>query len=357
MMTPKERILVTLEGGIPDRVGMYESFWSEAIEAWKGQGLPKDTHPEDYFDLDFKGGPWIDFSFQFEEEIIEETDEYKVCVDKNGVTRKDFKGEMGHTPQWIDHKIKGGKEWYQYKDRLKATKDRIFPEMREFYEKNKDTDKFMHWGGLGPYECAWPVFGQVDFFMLMMDAPELVKDVITTYGDFLLDMIVLHLQEGLRADGIWFFEDMGYRNATLFSPQIYDEILFPVHKKMFTFVHEELKKPVLLHSCGKIETLIPRFIEAGLDAIQPLEAKTGQDVRELKKLYDNKIVFFGNMDIRKLSGTKKDVEDEILGKLPIAMENGGYIFHSDHSVPPTVSLENYAYACELVREHGRYNSK
>ena len=113
-------------------------------------------------------------------------------------------------------------------------------------------------------------------------------------------------------------------------------------------------KPVLLHSCGKIKTLIPYFIEAGYSAIQPLEAKCDQDVRELKKQFGGKITLFGNIDVRKLSGTKQDVKEEIVSKVPVAMKGGGYIFHSDHSVPPTVSFENYCYAIELMEEYGKY---
>jgi uroporphyrinogen decarboxylase len=100
--------------------------------------------------------------------------------------------------------------------------------------------------------------------------------------------------------------------------------------------------------------LIPKLIEAGFAAIQPLEAKCGQDVRVLKERFGNKITFFGNIDIRKLSGTKQEIEDEISSKLPIAMKGGGYIFHSDHSVPPTVSFDNYRYAIELLEKYGRY---
>ncbi|MDO8587540.1 MAG: hypothetical protein Q7T82_10930 [Armatimonadota bacterium] len=48
------------------------------------------------------------------------------------------------------------------------------------------------------------------------------------------------------------------------------------------------------------------------------------------------------------------MEEEIRSKLAVAMRGGGYIFHSDHSVPPTVSFENYRYAMELVDEYGRY---
>lgn len=100
--------------------------------------------------------------------------------------------------------------------------------------------------------------------------------------------------------------------------------------------------------------MIPRFIEAGFSAIQPLEAKAGQDVRELKKLYGKAITFFGNIDVRKMSGTREELREELLSKLSVAARNGGYIYHSDHSVPPTVSWDNYCYLMELLDEHGVY---
>ena len=78
------------------------------------------------------------------------------------------------------------------------------------------------------------------------------------------------------------------------------------------------------------------------------------DLRELKESYHGRLVLFGGIDVRALSGSKGDVEKEIRSKIPVAMENGGYIFCVDHSVAPTVSLENYQYALDLVRELGTY---
>jgi uroporphyrinogen decarboxylase len=78
------------------------------------------------------------------------------------------------------------------------------------------------------------------------------------------------------------------------------------------------------------------------------------DVRKLKAEFGNAITFYGNIDVRKLSGTRADIEEEISSKVPVAMKDGGYIFHSDHSVPPTVSWENYCYAIELLDRYGKY---
>jgi len=352
-MNSRERILTTLQGGIPDRVGRHESIWSETYSLWRTQGLEEGQDIADLFGFDFHGLPWMDMSLRLPAEVYEETDEYVIQKDANGVTRKDIKGESGHTPHWIDHTVKTGRDWFEYKDRLTPEDARIPANIRDAYEAGRAKNRFVYYGGIEAYECSWPVFGQVNIFMLMMDEPEVARDVFETYTDLQIALAQKVLDMGIDYDGVWLCGDMGYRNATLFSPACYEKLLWPAHKRMCEFFNAH-GKPVILHSCGKIESLIPKLIEAGFAAIQPLEAKCGQDVRLLKETYGNKITFFGNIDIRKLSGTKEDIEEEISSKVPIAMKGGGYIFHSDHSVPPTVSFDNYRYAIELLEKYGRY---
>jgi len=55
-----------------------------------------------------------------------------------------------------------------------------------------------------------------------------------------------------------------------------------------------------------------------------------------------------------LSGTKEEIEREVRSKVLTAKEGGGYIFHSDHSIPPTVSWKNYQYAVKIANEYGKY---
>ena len=352
-MNSRERILTTLKGGIPDRVGRAESIWAETHQRWRNEGLEEGQDISDLFGFDFHGLPGPDLSFRLPTEVFEDTDEYVLHKDANGVTRKDIKRESGHTPHWLDHTVNTAKDWHEYRDRLTPDDVRIPGNLREAYEAARKTGRFVHYSGVECYEAAWPVFGQMNIFMLMMDDPAAARNVFDTYTDLIIALAGKYLEMGVDFDGVWVFGDMGYRNSTLFSPYCYEQLIWPAHKRMCDFFNSH-GKPVILHSCGKIESFIPRFIEAGFAAIQPLEAKCGQDVRVLKKLYENKITFFGNMDIRKLSGTKEDVKEEIMSKLPIAMKGGGYIFHSDHSVPPTVSFDNYRYAIELLDKHGRY---
>ena len=155
-------------------------------------------------------------------------------------------------------------------------------------------------------------------------------------------------------DGAFFADDLGYRTSSLISPRLYRELVFPHHKRLCDyFMNHDLK--TFLHTDGDISGLIPHFIDAGFAGLHPLEAKAGLDIRELKPLYGDKLVFFGNIDVTKLNGSKQAIEEEVLGKLDIAKENGVYIYHSDHSVPHDISFENYAYLIELLLEHGRYD--
>lgn len=352
-MTSRDRILTILKGGVPDRIGRTDAIWGETLVRWRGEGLEEGQDVADLFGFDFHSLPWMDLSLRLPGEVYEDTDDYILQKDANGVTRKDVKRESGHTPQWLSHTINTGKDWYAHKERLTPEDSRISPSFPETYAAGRNKDKFTYFSGVEAYESAWPVFGQVNIFTLMMDEPEVAKDVFETYTSLILALAQKVLDMGIDFDGAWFYGDMGYRNSTLFSPACYEELLWPSHKRMCDFFNTK-GKPVILHSCGKIESLIPKLIEAGFSAIQPLEAKCGQDVRALKELYGNKITFFGNIDIRKLSGTKADIEEEISSKLPVAMKGGGYIYHSDHSVPPTVSWDNYRFAMEMLDKYGAY---
>ena len=88
--------------------------------------------------------------------------------------------------------------------------------------------------------------------------------------------------------------------------------------------------------------------------MHPLEAKARLDVRDLKPKYGHRLVLFGNIDVRKLSAGPEAIEEEIRTKVGFAKEGGGYIYHSDHSVPNDVSLENYRYALKMLEKYGRY---
>ena len=138
------------------------------------------------------------------------------------------------------------------------------------------------------------------------------------------------------------------------SPQMYQEIVWPAHKKTFDFAHS-YDLPVVVHSCGYVEGLVPGLISAGMDCLQAMEVKAGMDLVRLKQNYGDKIAFCGGMDIRVLeTNDPSKVEAELQKKLPIAMAGSGYILHSDHSIPHSVDYQTYRYFVDRGLEIGTY---
>jgi uroporphyrinogen decarboxylase len=119
-------------------------------------------------------------------------------------------------------------------------------------------------------------------------------------------------------------------------------------------VCHEAGLPVIYHGCGNATAILDDFIQMGLEAYNPLEAKAGLDVVELRKRYGHRLGFCGNMDVLAWANAPlAELRKIVLTKLNAA-RGGGYIFQSDHSVPSNVSAERYEYVINLVREYGRY---
>ena len=97
---------------------------------------------------------------------------------------------------------------------------------------------------------------------------------------------------------------------------------------------------------------MPHIIDAGFDCIQPIEAKAGMDLIYLKKKYGNRIAFMGGIDTRIIrSDNFEEMEEEIERKFKVAREGGGYIYHSDHSIPDNIGFSQYSKFFEMVKRH------
>lgn len=354
-MTPRERIKKILNLEIPDRIAKRDSYWEETIARWHQEGLPEQETPYEYFGTEKEwGSMFIMPGLGLEQKIIEETDRYIIKQNWNGNIVKEFKHGQSWTPHTIKYLVKNRKDWAKYKSRIQVSESKLSADIQRGYEKQKDANKFICYGSSDPFEMAQGLIGQVVLLTNMAQDPEFVKDIFASHTNLLIGMHEIYLSKGIVCDGVWLNGDIAYRNGTLFSPEMYRELLFPYHRKLCGYFREN-NMPVIYHTDGDVRKVIPDFIKAGITCLQPLEAKAGMDVRNLKREYGDRLVFMGNIDVRVMStGDKKKIEDEVRSKILAAKHNGGYIYHSDHSVPPSVSFDSYKFVMELVEEYGRY---
>jgi uroporphyrinogen decarboxylase len=353
-MNSRERIAATLRHEMPDRVPLVEiSFWPPTIERWLTEGLPEDTAPEDFFGLDRIPRIALDCSLQIEPEIIEETDEWTVGRDSDGAVHRRWKHQYATCAE-VDQLMQTRDDWEHLRERLQPSPERLPDDLPARVQAAQDRGDFVVLQPPEPVWWVWRTIGMERAFMTMAADQGWFEEMVATQTEMQIDLMRMALESGAQPDGVWYFSDLCYRNGMFFSQKMYRELMLPWHRRIADFCHDN-DLFLLLHCCGDCRDLVPHLIDAGFDALQPLEARCGNDVREMKPLYGERITLFGNMNMDVFASGNRDViRHEVLSKLQAAMPGSGYIWHSDHSVPPTVAFDDYAYAVELAREHGRY---
>lgn len=352
-MTGKERVILTLNHKEPDRIPIHDSPWAATIKRWKNEGLPEDADISEYFGWDFAFFG-ADCTPRYPIRTIEKNEKFIIQTTPQGGVRKNFL-DYTTTPEIIDWPIKTKDDWKEIKKRLNPDFTRVdWVSGLAMFNKAKENGKFICFSGGFGYDILQSYIKTEQLLMAMVEDPEWIKEMIMTLAELNLVMMEFMMKNGFIFDGAFFFNDMGYRNASLFSPETYLKTHYQADKMAYGYCHSKNMK-VFLHSCGNVKELIPMLIDAGLDCLQPLEVKAGMDLIELKEKYGDKLSFMGGIDTRLMSNPDKTkIENEIKIKIEIAKKNGGYIYHSDHSIPNTVSFSNYCYVMELVKKYGVY---
>jgi uroporphyrinogen decarboxylase len=379
MMTSRERVLTALSHEESDRIPIHDTPWVATARRWREEGLPRNTSVAEHFGYEIVRF-MADTTPRIPIKVVEENEEYIVSTTPFGGLRRDHK-DYSTTPGMIDYPCKNREDWEKLKERLVPCGDRVDWEGKWINETAQDergeesildTDRverrrglqgcrkagkdevFVTYSATVGYDKIQSYVATERLLIAIATEPEWVKDMCQTDADLALAMFTIMKEGGFKFDGVWLSCDLGYRNGLLFSPQHFNGQLRPTLRRLFDFFHEQ-GLPVILHSCGSVKTLIPSFIQDGLDCPQPLEVKAGMELVALKRQFGDRIAFMGGIDVRAMANPDPTVsEDEVRIKIPAARKGGGYIYHSDHSVPSNVSLAQYQRMIDLVKKHGTY---
>ncbi|MBN2445785.1 MAG: hypothetical protein JXO22_03620 [Phycisphaerae bacterium] len=354
-MTSRELFLAALHRQQPERLPMCDLvYWPETLARWRDEGLPPDADLVDYFGLDRLVciNDLFEPSFGLPQRTIEETETERVYVDGYGKTMRAFK-DATVPAALVEPAIRTREDWQRVAASLTPGEDKFNnPVADADYQAARAAGHFI---AITPCEPVWFVLEHCMGFELglaaMVRQRELVSEMITAYTDYLIGMLERTLARGYRFDALWFWSDLCYRNGMLFSPRMARTMALPHWQRLGQFIHDNGMR-FMFHCDGNVAQLIPLLIEAGVDSIHPLEARAGNDVREYKQSFGDQICLIGNINADIVAtNDPSQIEREVADKIPAAMKNGGYIYHIDHSVPPTVSLESYKYLLTCVRQH------
>jgi uroporphyrinogen decarboxylase len=195
------------------------------------------------------------------------------------------------------------------------------------------------WGGFfGPLRN---LLGLKALCRAFHEDPDLVEKMMDQRLEVIL-AIVERVLEDAELDAFAFWEDMAYRDGPLLSPALFRQYMMPRYREVCRYVRSRGVGLVCVDSDGDINTLIPLWMKAGVNGVWPLEVQAGMDVVGLRSLYGRNLVMMGGIDKRVLTKGAEEIEAEVDRVWPV-VESGGYLPHTDHSIPPDVPWDNFVH--------------
>ena len=211
-------------------------------------------------------------------------------------------------------------------------------------------------GGFGGnlLETGQFLYRNDNFFMLLAGEPAKAHK-------FLDDLVEIHLANlekylgavGDSIDIIKFGDDLGMQSGPQVSPRMYREFFKPRHKLMWTRAKQLANVIVMLHCCGGVRELLPDLIDAGLDAINPVQIScAGMDAAELKAEFGKEMVFWGGgCDTQTIlpNATPEEVRRHVKEQVRILSPGGGFVFQQVHNILAYVPPRNVVAMFEAIR--------
>jgi len=381
-MPNRERFLAICRGqrtGDVAIIDWFNRYWTDTPKEWVKQGAPEDITKAEGFNRYFQfehihnlqeivsehnrtdlpeaqagEGFYVTPAVLpvFERRVIREDERHRVEITYGGVTVEISKEFPWRMPKYLDHPVKDWATWKEYKNRLDPyTPERWPSDWWAFVEKtnSEDVPTLLMLEGFFGILREW--MGVERLLYMFYDDPRLVEDMM----DHMLYMmmgIARRAVRDLRIDCIRFWEDMAYKAGPLISPDMFKKFMVPRYQQVTDFLHNHGIDVIHVDSDGNIDELIPLWLEVGINFHWPLEVAAGMDAVALRKKYGKDLILSGNIDKRVFAKGKDAIREEVMSKVPYLLETGGYFPSLDHAIPPDISLEDFRYYINLLREIG-----
>jgi len=373
-MTHRERYRETLLFGQPDRIPFSPGGPRESTRAkWKEQGLAEPTRYLDalYGILGFRPeparrpgvAPGVSFQMipKFEEKVLEHRAGHYVVRDWMGAiteiadtydytyirSAKDFV-----TRKWHKFPVESREDWEEMKRRFEPTTPGRYPDdFEERCRRNEGRDTVVGIHFNGPFWQMREWCGFEGLCLRMVEEPEFVDEMAQFWVDF-CSATMAPVLERMRIDYLYFSEDMAYKEHSMISPAMCRRWLQPAYERWIDEARRSGCEIFDMDSDGKVDELIPIWIDSGINVSDPMEVAAGNDIVAYRRQFGRRMAYKGGVDKRAIAKGGEVIRAEIERVRPV-VEDGGYIPGCDHGVPPDISWPHFVdYARQLAQITG-----
>ncbi len=370
-MNHRDRLKAVMHYEPYDRIPVVSfGFWEETLQKWKAEGYPLrdpvfDRYMDDHeyeqinrqlgFDYNWHTETGVPFGLlkpAFERTVLEVYPDGKQKI-------RDTDGAIvlvrpGHAsiPKEVGHTLTDRASWEEfYLPRLTYGREKLDLALFEQLKAQNHTREYplgLFCGSMFGRMRNW--LGLENFIYLWEDDEELFTDIVNAVGDLLYARTKDILETGVRFDYAHFWEDMCGNNGPLVKMSVMREIAGPHYRRITDLLHQYGIDIVSVDCDGRIDQMIPVWIENGVNTMFPMEIGTWQaNIGAWRKQYGKKILGVGGVDKRIFAMDYAAIDKEIDRIRPF-VEQGGYIPCPDHRIPPDAKWENVQYYCDRLRQ-------
>jgi len=321
----RERVLIALGGGQPDRVPFLDTIVEEPIP----QMLLGKEHYEPHEIADLLG---LDgFGAYIWPPVYAETTKTSEGLEYQGAGLLHTRADL-------------------------ARIDLPDPDDESLYESvralvHRYSGEYVLWAGtmLGWHPTLWSM-GLDGFAYALVDDCDLIYEILELYTEWQRRVIVNLQETGI--DFLWLGDDIAFNAGPLFSPEVFRNIFLPYGRR----VAEIIGVPWVFHSDGNLMPILEDLLSLGMAGLHPIQPNA-MDIEALKRKYGERLCLWGNIDLEYTltRGTPEEVKALVRRRIEIVGRGGGYILGSSNSITPYCKPENVLAMADAVRQYGWYN--
>jgi uroporphyrinogen decarboxylase len=381
-MNNRERTLAALNYQPYDRLPLLHfGFWRETLYQWATEGHLTDEEARDWADgnptdailsrrLGFDSNWSIVFNWTsrlsppIEETVVEDRpDGSRVVLNEDGMLVLKKIGVVS-IPTEVDHMLKGRQEWQEFfKPRLQFRQDRIDKALVHVGHQSAPfgagrrelllTHEREHMYGISCGSLLGVIrnwLGVVGMSYLMADDTALFDEIVETVAELCYQGVRAALATGVHLDFGHFWEDICFRSGPLVNPKMFARKIGPHYKRITDLLHAHGVQLVSLDCDGKIDALVPIWLENGVNVMFPIEVGTwNASIKPWREKHGRELRGVGGMDKKVFAQDEAAIDAEVERLRPL-VELGGYIPCPDHRIPLDAKWENVQYYCERMRQ-------
>lgn len=350
-----------------DRVPDIEfGYWPQTIRRWLKEGMPVElTNAEQnqmflakldqFFGFEAEGH-WINtrggMNPVFEEKIIERRANSVVMTDSSGTTAERFTHEMDDSsiPHYLKFPIETEADWPGMRERFRfddPIREIPVEEIAAARQAAQD-GRAIHVFFCGFYGQLRHWMGMENLSLAFYDQPNLIHAMVEHWAELCARQLE-RLPADLPVDVVGWWEDMAGRNGPLCSPEQFREFLQPGYRRVMTVARQHGCRLSWVDSDGNPYAIIRHWFEEGVNIMFPIEVAAGCDPYRWRKEFGKDLRLRGGIAKQPLVEGGAAIDRELERIRPL-FEQGGYIPHLDHLVPPDISYQNYCVYLEKKRK-------